>query len=153
MKKDMPEMYRVKDPHPSYRSERGDRNGVFAVPGGNADMLLCIFSSDGGWEHLSATVRNKRGVPLSRPPSWKQMCLLKSIFWDDEEAVMQLHPKKSEYVNNHDHCLHLWRPTETEIPLPPAIMVGIKGAKIESADDCEKAITDVAASIEEKAKA
>lgn len=52
------------------------------------------------------------------------MCLVKSIFWDDEDAVMQLHPPRSEWVNNHRYCLHLWRPVGVEIPLPPSWMVG-----------------------------
>ncbi|MCX8016811.1 MAG: hypothetical protein N2690_02735 [Rhodocyclaceae bacterium] len=51
---------------------------------------------------------------------------MKALFWDDEDAVMQLHPPQSQWVNNHSYCLHLWRPTQQPIPLPPAILVGIK---------------------------
>ena len=42
----------------------------------------------------------------------------------DEEGVMQLHPKKSRYVNFAENCLHLWRPIDAEIPTPPTYMVG-----------------------------
>jgi hypothetical protein len=53
------------------------------------------------------------------------MCFVKDLFWDDEDCVMQLHPKKSEYVNNSPFCLHLWRPINAIIPTPPHEMVGI----------------------------
>lgn len=51
------------------------------------------------------------------------MCYIKSLFWDDEEVVIQYHPKKSEYVNLHPYCLHLWKPIGIEIPTPPKEMV------------------------------
>lgn len=46
------------------------------------------------------------------------MCFIKDLFWGEEEVVMQLHPAKSQYVNQHDYCLHLWRPKTIAIPLP-----------------------------------
>ena len=54
------------------------------------------------------------------------MCEIKDLFWDAEDCVIQYHPPKSDYVNNHSHVLHMWRPTEGEIQRPPSIMVGIK---------------------------
>ena len=42
------------------------------------------------------------------------------------ERLGQLHPPESSYVNNHPHCLHMWRPTNAAIPLPPSILVGVK---------------------------
>jgi hypothetical protein len=54
------------------------------------------------------------------------MCYVKALFWDDEETVMQLHPPKSRWINNHPYCLHMWRPTKLEIPLPPDETVGNK---------------------------
>ncbi len=54
------------------------------------------------------------------------MCQVKSLFWSDDDCVMQLHPPKSEWVNNHSYCLHLWRPTDTAIQTPPSVMVGFK---------------------------
>jgi hypothetical protein len=59
----------------------------------------------------------------TRCPFWKEMCFVKDLFWDAEEPVMQLHPAKSTWVNNHNYCLHLWRPTGEELPLPPEIAV------------------------------
>lgn len=81
--------------------------------------LTFVFSWGGGWEHLSVSTPNKI-------PSWEQMCRMKELFWEDEEACVEFHPRKSEYVNNHRYCLHIWRPINEELPTPPEWMVGIK---------------------------
>jgi hypothetical protein len=47
------------------------------------------------------------------------MCAIKAIFWDDEETVIQFHPKKSEYVNTNPNCLHLWKIKGHDFELPP----------------------------------
>jgi hypothetical protein len=54
------------------------------------------------------------------------MCQVKAMFWDEDDCVIQYHPPRSEYVNNHQNCLHLWRPIGVSLPMPPSIMVGIK---------------------------
>lgn len=87
------------------------------------DLLRIIASREMGWEHVSVSRRGKC-------PSWSEMDYVKRLFWDDEEPVMQLHPPRSQWVNNHTHCLHLWKPMNQEIPLPPSIMVGIKSMNI-----------------------
>lgn len=79
-----------------------------------------IWSFGGGWEHVSVCPRN-------RLPDWDEMCQIKDMFWDEDECVVQYHPPKSEYVNNMRNCLHLWKPVGIEMPIPPSIMVGIKG--------------------------
>lgn len=87
-----------------------------------------IWSNGGGWEHVSVSPYAKRITP-----SWDDMCLIKDIFFKDEECVVQYHPPKSEYVNNMQNCLHLWRPMNQEMPMPPSIMVGVKkGQSVES---------------------
>jgi hypothetical protein len=72
-----------------------------------------------GWEHVSISLPN-------RCPTWDEMCRIKDMFWDEDEAVIQIHPPKSDYVNNHPYCLHLWKSKEKEQPLPPWILVGVK---------------------------
>lgn len=84
--------------------------------------LHFIFSWGCGFEHLSVS------TPV-KTPTWEQMCKMKEIFWKDDEVCMQLHPKKSEYVDNMSYCLHIWRPIEKEIPTPPSIMVGFRKGK------------------------
>lgn len=54
------------------------------------------------------------------------MCTLKEIFWKDDEAVIQIHPRANEYVNNMQNCLHLWRCSYKDMVLPPSCFVGLK---------------------------
>ena len=70
-----------------------------------------------GWEHVSVSYSDRR-------PTWREMALIKSIFWDADDCVVQFHPPESDYVNNHSFCLHLWRPTGVALPRPPSWMVG-----------------------------
>ena len=81
-----------------------------------------IFSWGCGFEHLSVS------TPI-KTPTWDQMCFMKDIFWKDDEVCMQIHPKKENYVNNMQYCLHIWRPIDKEIPTPPNIMVGFRKGK------------------------
>ena len=80
-----------------------------------------IWSNGAGWEHISVSPENKRVVP-----TWDDMCKVKDIFFNDDEAVIQIHPQKDEYVNNMPNCLHLWRCTYKEMILPPSCLVGIR---------------------------
>jgi len=82
--------------------------------------IRVIFSSGEGWEHVSVSRR-------SRTPSYEDMDKIKREFWSDDLCVMQLHVPTQDHVNCHDYCLHLWHPTDQEIPRPPAIFVGPTG--------------------------
>ncbi len=73
------------------------------------------------WEYVSVSLER-------RTPTWEEMQMVKEWFWGPEEVVMQLHPARSEYVNMHPHCLHLWKPIGVDLPVPPSITVGLKGA-------------------------
>lgn len=101
-----------------YGSLGDSKNGAFKVYVEGKSFFV-VASSGGGWEHVSVTPGGKK----SRCPTWDEMCAIKNMFFDEEEVVMQLHPAHSEYVNNHPYCLHLWRPLEREIPLPPVKFV------------------------------
>ena len=108
----------------AYGSDAGEMQGAFVIPGPCGRDLRVIASSGDeslgvDWEHVSVSLGN-------RCPNWQEMDYIKSLFWADEEAVMQLHPPRSQWINNHNYCLHLWRPLKSEIPLPPSIAVGIK---------------------------
>lgn len=80
-----------------------------------------IASTGAGWEHVSVSPQKK-----SVTPTWDDMCKVKDIFFKDDEAVIQIHPPKAEYVNNMTNCLHLWRCTYKEMVLPPSCLVGIR---------------------------
>lgn len=96
----------------------GTANGVFMVR--RKGIVLRMIASDGdGWEHVSVST-------TTRCPTWEEMCFVKGLFFTPDEAVIQYHPPEEEYVNNHPYCLHLWRPTDQAVPLPPASFVGNK---------------------------
>ena len=103
--------------------KRTEFDGMFCIWG----KRTIIASWAEGWEHVSVNDWNVT-------PSWEDMCLLKDIFWKEDECVVQFHPPKSEYVNNLKHCLHLWKPIEQysgKLPIPNSLLVGIKGLEFD----------------------
>lgn len=98
-------------------SPPGFNGGAFEIRMPNGERAFAIASSGEGWEHVSVSLPN-------RCPTWAEMCFVKRMFWSDEDCVVQYHPPKSEYVDCHPHCLHLWRPLESAMPRPPHWMVG-----------------------------
>jgi len=119
----VPEEYRIKTGRLASTSEF-ENNGAFELPpirGGR--KLFCIASDGMGWEHVSIHVLDGKRM---HTPTWSEMCHVKDLFWDAEDMVIQYHPRKSQYVNNHPNTLHLWRPTQDLIPNPPSILVGVK---------------------------
>lgn len=110
-----------------FKGYAGDHTcGAFQIasPVDRAVMHI-MASSDCGWEHVSVSRRN-------RCPNWAEMSHVKSLFFKEDETVMQLHVPASDHVNDHPYCLHLWRPTQQEIPRPPGWMVG--GCSAEEAE-------------------
>ena len=115
----VPNQYRVRTGH--FGTDEGNgNNGAFFVPSRPGKPPFKVVASDGeGWDHVSVSLPD-------RCPTWEEMCRIKDLFWDAEDAVMQLHPSRSDWVNNHQYCLHLWLPHNAPIPLPPSMMVGLK---------------------------
>jgi len=119
----VPEAYRIMTGRVASTPEYGN-NGAFELPpirGGR--KFFCIVSDGMGWEHVSVHVLDGKRL---HTPTWSEMCHLKDVFWDAEDMVVQYHPRKSQYVNNHPYTLHLWRPTQEVIPNPPSILVGVR---------------------------
>lgn len=114
----VPEQYRVneKDISGMFHSTAADgNNGYFLIPFESFELV--VIASDGfDWEHVSVSLNN-------RTPNWKEMCFIKDLFWSKDDWVLQYHPAESDYVNNHEHCLHLWRPIGQLIPTPPTELV------------------------------
>jgi hypothetical protein len=95
-------------------------NGLFQFRINN--LPIKVIASDGmGWQHVSVSIHGSEMTP-----SWGVMCKVKDLFWGDDDWVVQFHPAKSEYVNNHNGCLHLWKPVGVAFPKPDSILVGIK---------------------------
>jgi hypothetical protein len=117
-----PNKYRVTKGVMSSDDSYGN-NGFFIIPLSNRTYLQVISSDEMDWEHVSVvSVSDKK----PRTPSWSEMCKVKDMFWEENDCVIQYHPPKSEYVNNHQNCLHLWKPKNSEIIMPPSELVGIK---------------------------
>jgi len=88
-------------------------NGMFFLSIFGA-KVKAMASDGGGWRHVSVSIDK-----CSQPPSWAIMCAVKDLFFEPEDCVIQFHPPKSDYVNNHTGCLHLWQPIGVPIPMPP----------------------------------
>ena len=98
--------------------------GAFRLMGPSGSLLLVMSSGidhENQWEHVSVSCKD-------RPPYWEEMCLVKDIFWGEDEIVVQYHPPKSEYVNFHPFTLHMWKPIGMSIPMPPSMLVGPRGS-------------------------
>jgi hypothetical protein len=111
---------------PLASDSRCGANGAF-VFFRNRKPLRVIISDGCGWEHASVSYEDET-------PRWEDMCFVKSLFWGSEDVAIQIHPACSEYINMHEHCLHLWRPTNGQLPLPDSIMVGYKGVRLVSGE-------------------
>jgi hypothetical protein len=126
----VPEAHRITTGRYTGSSPALGNNGAFRLPPIRGGRQLFIIASDGaGWEHVSVHVLDGKKM---HTPTWSEMCHVKDLFWDREDLVIQYHPPESQYVNNHPHTLHLWRPTEQEIPAPPSYLVGIKQTHAEN---------------------
>ena len=94
---------------------RGDRqNGAFLFVDKG---LKVIISAGAGWEHVSVSRK-------SRVPTYDDMAWIAQTFWRRDQTVMQLHVPAADHINVAEHCLHLWRPIDQDIPRPPGWMVG-----------------------------
>ena len=77
----------------------------------DAGTCTLVWGEDeDGWEHVSIAPKKQY-----KTPTWNDMCQLKDIFFREDEEVLQLHPKKDEYVSIKDNCLHLWKPKGIDI--------------------------------------
>lgn len=118
------ERFRAK--HPAYGwTPRGSLYGYFKVgtpegatlhviSGGPADPEL-----NAGWEHVSVSVDGH--THCGRLPTWDEMCIVKRLFWKDDELVVQFHPPEKDYINQ-NQVLHLWKSPDP-VSLPPKIQV------------------------------
>lgn len=113
----VPNKFRVLTGHLASTNDAGN-NGAFMLKLRHGQVLMAIASNAIGWEHVSVSRRD-------RCPTWEEMCQVKDLFWDGDDCVVQFHPPKTQYVNNHPYCLHLWRQVGAEFPAPPKILVGV----------------------------
>lgn len=110
--------YRQPDPRDG-RVYSTDIDGWYLVPCRGVTLKV-IASSGFDWEHVSVSLKN-------RVPTWDEMEFVRGLFWRDDETVMQLSVPRAQHISMHRYCLHLWRPVDGQIPVPPAWMVAPEG--------------------------
>jgi len=98
-------------------------NGAFLVRRRGGKRFFCIVSDGFGWEHVSVSLRRGDLSTFPRTPTWEETCLIKALFWDAEDTVVQYHPAEAEYVNYHPYTLHLWRYAGGSFPTPAPEMI------------------------------
>jgi hypothetical protein len=119
----LPEQYRFIVPAGYGRLGIEGNNGIFIIPHYKVNNyeLRCIASTVDGWEHVSVTVSPVNKKP-TRCPTWDEMCYIKDQFWEEDQEVAQFHPKKADYVNFHNYCLHLWRQIDQPMITPNGLL-------------------------------
>lgn len=98
---------------------------VYKIPTIEDGDIIVIASIDNEWEHVSVSLNN-------RCATWKEMCFVKDMFWEDEECVIQFHPPKSKYVNIDPYCLHMWKPVGRDLYSELEVPRGVKKIMQES---------------------
>ena len=123
---EVPEKYRISggpEIDPMYYSDESfGNNGAFCIllkSNGKARKFTLLASDGEDWEHVSVSLPD-------RCPTWGEMTYIKDLFWGEDDCVVQYHPPKEDYINNHPYCLHLWRSIDKEMPKPRFELVGLK---------------------------
>lgn len=96
----------------------GSPYGHFTIPIQSFKLNVIAASASAfpyDWDHVSVSLPG-------RCPNWNEMCIIKDLFFSPDETVVQFHPKKSEYVDIHPYCLHLWQHSSGH-NLPPNQML------------------------------
>jgi len=68
---------------------------------GKHNFLSVLASVDGGWLHVSIAHN-------ARYPTWDEILSVRSWGFPEETEVVMVLARKSEYVNLHQNCFHLW---------------------------------------------
>ena len=73
-------------------------------------ISCCIEADDKHWVHLSISHRD-------RLPTWSELVSAKELFLGKEALAIQVFPPRSQWVNDHPYCLHLYQCLD-ETPVP-----------------------------------
>ena len=85
--------------------------GFLFLPGQKLPATVIFSTGEAkGWEHVSMSLKN-------RYPTWKEMCLLKDMFFKTDECVIQFYPAGD--LDIYSYRLHLWRNKNSEFEMPP----------------------------------
>lgn len=74
-----------------------------------------IWECTNGYEYVAVSPQDPGSQNKYLYPMWNDMCVLKDIFFGDEEVKYKYSSKKFRYVNGVEGWMHLWRPIGYEI--------------------------------------
>ena len=103
-----------------YRSGSGPIGAALQAVGAAATMehmdVVGTYVSDSGLQVIASYDRTQHGellhVSISRRdryPTWGEIKAVREAFFEADEDVMMLLPKRAHYVNVHPNCFHLWQ--------------------------------------------
>lgn len=95
-----------------------DFNAAYRIMGPAGRDLTILVSDGEGWDHVS--VSTPAGTDA---PTWAEMCWVKDQFFEAREYAVEYHPPHERYINVHPNCLHIWRPQNERVPMPPLALV------------------------------
>lgn len=75
---------------------------------------------EGRWRHVSVSCQD-------RLPTYAELGEVRELFFNPEATVVQIMPPKSQWVNQHQFCLHLWQ--RLDKPLLPQGLHGTVGVR------------------------
>lgn len=78
----------------------------FTINGKEKVRVAAVCNKDEGWEHVLYGHDE-----IERLPEWPEMVELKEMFWENNDIVIQVHPRRQDYVNDVPNVLHLWKKT------------------------------------------
>lgn len=116
MKKTLPqviEQSRVREGPMASDSSYG-LNGVFMLSYNFTHILTVIVSDQEGWDHISVEWEGRKACP-----TWEMMSWVKRMFFEDTEWAVEFHPPVKKNISIHPYVLHLFRPQNVDIPVPP----------------------------------
>ena len=77
---------------------------LFAMSDGNIGRITTSDFDDEKWEHAMLTP-----TTVNRCPTWPEMVSMKNFVWYDKDVVIQVHPRRQNYINYLPYSLHQWK--------------------------------------------
>lgn len=74
-----------------------------------------IWECTNGYEYVAVSPQDPGSQNKYLYPMWNDMCVLKDVFFGDEEVKYKYSSKKFRYVNGVEGWMYLWRPIGYEI--------------------------------------
>lgn len=109
------EFAKYRHPEPGIYGQPKDYGGLFLIEKKDGNLLILVSNGE-GWDHVSVSLED-------RCPTWEEMEFVKRLFFYPDEVCMQLHVAASKHLSFMPYCLHIWKPQNQQIPMPPSIMV------------------------------